>query len=143
MFYFKLPYIGYFSPITQKKIHPFIKHYGKDLDIKLVFSSFKIGNLFGAKDLIPDQLHSHVVCKFVCTGCNACSASETCRHFSTRVRELLVSDKASDIPNICKILNIVVLCVQQISFQFFGSCLYWFSTQDKRSYMIFKENSPL
>ena len=53
MFYFKLPYIGYFSPITQKKIHHFIKHYGKDLDIKLVFSSFKIGNLFGAKDLIP------------------------------------------------------------------------------------------
>ena len=97
MFYFKLPYIGYFSPITQKKIHHFIKHYGKDLDIKLVFSSFKIGNLFGAKDLIPDQLHSCVVCKFVCTSCNASSVSETCLHFSPRVRELLVSDKASDI----------------------------------------------
>ena len=65
MFYFKLPYIGYFSPITQKKIHHFIKHYGKDLDIKLVFSSFKIGNLFGAKDLIPDRLHSRVVCLYV------------------------------------------------------------------------------
>ena len=67
------------------------------MDIKLVFSSFKIGNLFGVKDPVPDGLRSRVVYKFVCAGCNACYAGETCRHFSTRVREHLVSDRASHI----------------------------------------------
>ena len=67
------------------------------MDIKLVFSSFKIGNLFGVKDPVPDGLRSRVVYKFVCAGCNACYVGETCRHFSTRVREHLVSDRASHI----------------------------------------------
>ena len=43
IFYFKLPYIGHFSFVTQKKIRHFIKRYCNDLDIKLVFSSFKDG----------------------------------------------------------------------------------------------------
>ena len=42
-----------------------------DLDIKLVFPSFKIGNLLSVKDSLPDGLHSRVVYKFVCAGCNA------------------------------------------------------------------------
>ena len=42
-----------------------------DLDIKLVFPSFKIGNLLGVKDSVPDGLHSRVVCKFEYAGCNA------------------------------------------------------------------------
>ena len=53
-----------------------------------------IGNL---KDPVPDGLRSRVVYKFVCAGCNACYVGETCRHFSTRVREHLVSDRASHI----------------------------------------------
>ena len=36
-FYFKLPYIGHFSVVTQKKIRHLIKRYCNDLDIKLVF----------------------------------------------------------------------------------------------------------
>ena len=67
------------------------------MDIKLVFSSFKIGNLFGVKDPVPDGLRSRVVYKFVCAVCNACYVGETFRHFSTRVREHLVSDRASHI----------------------------------------------
>ena len=35
----------HFSVVTQKKIRHFIKDYCNDLDIKVVFSSFKIGNL--------------------------------------------------------------------------------------------------
>ena len=89
--------IGHFSSITQKKIRNFIKRYCNDLDIKLVFSSSRIGNLFGVKDPVPDGLRSRVVYKFVRAGCNACYVGETCRHFSTRVREHLVSDKASHI----------------------------------------------
>ena len=74
-----------------------MKRYCNDLDIKLVFSSFKIGNLFGVKDPVPDGLRSRVVHKFVVADCNACYVGQTCRHFSTRVREHLVSDRASHI----------------------------------------------
>ncbi|RMX57503.1 hypothetical protein pdam_00005772 [Pocillopora damicornis] len=82
---------------SKKNIRHFIRRYCNDLDIKLVFSSFKIGNLFGVKDPVPDGLRSRVVYKFVCAGCNACYVGETCRHFSSRIREHLVSDRASHI----------------------------------------------
>ncbi len=39
-FYFKLPYKGYFSVVTQIKIRHLIKRYCNDLDIKLVFFFF-------------------------------------------------------------------------------------------------------
>ena len=45
-FYFKLPY----------RFQHLVKCYCNDLDIKLVFSSFKISNLFGVKDPIPGGL---------------------------------------------------------------------------------------
>ena len=44
-----------------------------------------------------DGLRWRVVYKFACAGCNACYVGETTRHFSTRVREHLVSDRASHI----------------------------------------------
>ena len=71
--------------------------YCNNLVIKLLFSSFKIGNLFGMKDPVPDGLRSRVVYKFVCAGCNAWYVSETCQYFSTSVREHLVSDRTSHI----------------------------------------------
>ena len=68
-FYFKLPYIGHFSAFTQKKIRHCIRRYWNDLDIKLVFSSLKIGNLLSMKDPVPEGLRSRVVYnKFVCAG---------------------------------------------------------------------------
>ena len=100
IFYFKLPYTGHVchvSVVTEKKVRHLIKRYCNDLDIKLVFSSFKIGKLFSVKDPIPGGLRSRVVYKFACAGCNACYVGETTRHFSTRVREHLVTDKASHI----------------------------------------------
>ena len=44
-FYFKLPYIGHYSGVTQKRIRHLIKRYCNNIVIKLIFSSFKIGNL--------------------------------------------------------------------------------------------------
>ena len=96
-FYFKLPYIGHYSGVTQKRIRHLIKRYCNNIDIKLIFSSFKIGNLFSAKDPIPSNLRSSVVYKFSCAGCNACYVGETTRHFSTRVREHLATDRASHV----------------------------------------------
>ena len=49
------------------------------------------------KDSVPGGLRSCVVYKFVCAGCNACYVGETCHLFSTRVREHLASDRASQI----------------------------------------------
>ena len=80
--YFKLPYIGPFSIITQKKVRHFVKRYCNNIDIKLVFSSFKIGNLFSVKHPVPRGLRAGVVYKFLCAGCNACYVGETTRHFS-------------------------------------------------------------
>ena len=72
--------------------------YCNNLNIKLVFSSFKIGNMFGVKDPIPGRLSVHVwfTSKHVQT-VNACYVGETVRHFSTCVKEHLASDRASHI----------------------------------------------
>ena len=63
----------------------------------LAFSSFKVGSLFSVKDPVPNGLRSCVVYKFSCTGCAACYVGETTRHFNTRVREHLETDRASHI----------------------------------------------
>lgn len=62
-----------------------------------VFSSFKIGNMFGVKDPIPGGLRTRVVYKFALSGSNASYVGETVRHVSTRVKEHLASDRASQI----------------------------------------------
>ena len=89
-FYFKLPYIGPFSVITQKRVRQFAKCYCNNIDVKLAFSSFKIGDMFGVKDPIPRGLRTCVVYKFLCEGSNACYVGETPRHLSTRVQEHLI-----------------------------------------------------
>ena len=96
-FYFKLPYIGPFSVITQKRVRQFAKCYCNNIDVKLAFSSFKIGDMFGVKDPIPRGLRTCVVYKFLCASCNACYVGETPRHLSTRVREHLISNGTSHI----------------------------------------------
>ena len=96
-FYFKLPYIGPFSVVTQKRVRQFAKCYCNNIDVKLAFSSFKIGDMFGVKDPIPRGLRTCVVYKFLCASCNACYVGETPRHLSTRVREHLISNGTSNI----------------------------------------------
>ena len=108
-FYFELPYMGPFSSITQKKVRHFAKRYCNNIDFQLVFSSFKIGNLFSVKDPIPHGLRTGVVYKFLFAFCSACYVGETTRHFFTRLREHIFSDRTSDILNIYKILNIAAV----------------------------------
>ena len=59
-----------------------------------MFTPFKVGCLFGVKDLIPRGLRSRVVYRFSCAGCNACYGL-TNRHFATGIREHLSPDKNS------------------------------------------------
>ena len=96
-YFYKLPYLGRFSTVAQNKIRRLVNRYCNDLDIKLVFTTFKLRNLFSVKDSVPRELRSRVIYKFTCACCNACYIGETVRHFSTRVREHLYSDKSSHI----------------------------------------------
>ena len=96
--FYKLRYVGRFSEIAQTKLRQLLKHYCKaDLDIKLVFSTFKLRNMFSMKDSVPQGLHSRVVYKFSCAGCNASYIGETTRHLRTHAREHLLSDKSSHV----------------------------------------------
>ena len=53
--------------------------------------------MFGVKDPVRRELLTCVVYNFLCASCNACYVSETSRHLSTRVREHLISNRASHI----------------------------------------------
>lgn len=95
--YFKLPFIGYYSELTNRRLKSLIKRFCIDLEVKLVFSSYKIKNLFSFKDPIPSELQSCVVYQFTCAGCNSRYIGETSRHLSTRIKEHISSDKKSHI----------------------------------------------
>lgn len=96
--FYKLPYIGKYSSLTQKKLNDIITRYcKKDVAIKLIFIPFKIGSMFSMKDKISDSLKSSVVYKFNCASCDACYIGETSRHLSTRIKEHLQTDKSSHV----------------------------------------------
>ena len=60
--YFKLPFIGQYSRITELKLWQLLKRFCEtDLNVKLVFSSFKIKNMFSFKDRTPDALKSDLM----------------------------------------------------------------------------------
>ena len=82
--YFKLPFIGFYSKLTERKLQNLIKRFCTDINIKLVFSSYKIKNMFGNKDSLPDELLSFVVYKFSCAACKSCYIGETTRHITTK-----------------------------------------------------------
>ena len=85
--YFKLhiPYIGPFSIVTQRRIKKLISTFCTDLDIKLLFTLFKIRSLFAVKDPIPKNLRSRVIYEFSCSGCSACYVGqETNRHLRVK-----------------------------------------------------------
>ena len=69
-----------------------MNYYYTDLDIKLAFSASKVGHFFNMKDSVTQGLYI-----FLCAGCNDSYIGDTTRHFSTRVRVHLVSDKASHV----------------------------------------------
>ena len=87
--YFKLPYIGYYSRIAQRKINAIAKRYCHEVRVVLVFKTVKLSNMFSTKDKTPLTLRSNVVYKFVCAGCGSSYIGETSRHLKTRIGEHL------------------------------------------------------
>ena len=93
--FFKLPYLGKFSKLTQIKLNKLVKRYCGGLNIRIVFQSFKIGSMFSPKDHLT--LKSRVVYLFKCGGCGSSYVGETFRHLNTRIREHLITDSNSHI----------------------------------------------
>ena len=91
--YFNLPFAGDFSTVTRKKLKHLLDVFCIDIDITIVFSSFKIKNFFSFKDPIPDALKSLFVYPFTCAGCNSHYIGEKSRHFAIRVKERLSTER--------------------------------------------------
>ena len=54
--FFKLPFIGPYSLLLQRKIRTLTKRYCKGIDIRIVFTTYKLKNMFGVKDSVPNAL---------------------------------------------------------------------------------------
>ena len=76
-------------------------------------------------------------------GDNACYVGETCQHFSTRVREHLVSDRASHVFKASARFCTLSRFVFSGKLPCFESRFYRFSTQDKRGYSYSKRTTIL
>ena len=98
--YFKLPFIGMYSKVTQNKIEKRCKRFSKSAKVKLVFISNKLCQTFSCKDSYPSVLSSKVVYKFIFASCNASYVGQTYRHLTTRIDEHFGKDKKSHIYNI-------------------------------------------
>ena len=83
--------------IIKQKIIKHCKHHCKSTNIKIVFSTFKVGHLFSVKESAPKYLRSFVVYRFTCPGCNASYIGETTQHLTTRIKEHLETDSKSHI----------------------------------------------
>ena len=63
-FFFKILYVGHFSVTTQRSIRKLANRLCKPIDLRLVFTTFKVRNLFNVKDAVPEGLRTRVVYKF-------------------------------------------------------------------------------
>ena len=95
--YFKLPFIGVYSKVTQNKLGKLCKRFCKNIKVKLVFTSDKLRQTFPFKDSNPSVLSSKLVYKFVCASCSARYVGQTLRYFTTRIGEHFGKDKKSHI----------------------------------------------
>ena len=95
--YYKLTYIGHFWIEIKQKVTKHCKYSRKSTNIKIIFLSFKVGNLFSAKESVPKYLRSFVVYRFICPGCNASSIGETTRDLTTKIKEHLETESKSHI----------------------------------------------
>ena len=84
---FLIPYIGLPSVIFGRKLREIFKR-NYCIDVKVIFTSFKVKNCFSLKCRAPLPLLANVVYKFKCLrDANTTYIGKTVRHLATRVRE--------------------------------------------------------
>ena len=85
-----LPYLGKQSLLIRKRLQSCIKNNLPYCSLRIVFQSkTRLSTLFRFKDVIPKDICSHIVYKFVCSCCNATYYGESERHFHIRASEHL------------------------------------------------------
>ena len=75
----------------------YCKYYCKNTNIKIVFSLFKVGDLFRVKEPVHKYLRSFAVYRFTGPGCFASYIGETTRQLTTRIKEHLETDPKSHV----------------------------------------------
>ena len=94
----KLLYIGNLSHHIKNELSKLCKEFCmENLNIKLVFNSFKIKNYFSYKDPIPNDFKSFLVCKFTCASCSSRYIGKTYRCFKTRTEGHIKKENKSHI----------------------------------------------
>ena len=89
-----VPYVGMPSVIFGRKIREILKKY-YCIDVRVVFTSFKVKNYFSLKCRAPLPLLANVVYKFTCLrDANTTYIGKTIRHLATRVKEHETSSSA-------------------------------------------------
>ena len=84
---FSIPYVGLPSILFGKKLKRIFKDHYR-IDLKIVFTTFKVKNYFSLKCRAPLPLSANVVYKFQCLrDVNKFYIGKTKRHLATRVRE--------------------------------------------------------
>ena len=96
---FFIPYIGLPSITFSRKLKELFKKY-YCIDIRIVFTSFKVKNYFSLKCRTPLPLLANVVYKFKCLrDANNIYIGKTIRHLATRVKEHGTSPSPSAVSN--------------------------------------------
>ena len=96
---FFIPHIGLPSIIFSRKLKELLKKY-YCINIRIVFTSFKVKNYFSLKCRTPLPLLANVVYKFKCLrDANNIYIGKTIRHLATRVKEHGTSPSPSAVSN--------------------------------------------
>ena len=107
---FFIPYIGLPSVVFGRKLRELFKKYYA-IDIRIVYSSFKVKNYFSLKCRTPLPLLANVVYQYSCLrDANLAYIGKTSRHLTTRVKE-----HSSSTPAISDHLNSCNVCRQSYS----------------------------
>ena len=120
----KLLYIGNLSHHIKNELSKLCKEFCmENLNIKLVFNSFKIKNYFSYKDLIPNDFKSFLVYKYTCASSSSSYIGETYRRFKTRIGNYIKKDNKS---HIFKHLYSSVRCFDSYNYlHFHYLCLFF------------------
>ena len=85
-----LPFLGAQSFLGRKRLQSCIRNTIPYCSLRIVFQSkTRLSSLFSFKNIIPKEISSHLVHKFMCSCCNATYYGESERHFFVRASEHL------------------------------------------------------
>ena len=92
-----LPFLGSTSIKLRNKLRSVFKESSPTFNIRVVFrTSCRLRSFLRFKDRIPDNIKSHFIYKFKCSGCNATYIGESTRHYITRRCEHLRKSEFTD-----------------------------------------------